>query len=75
MLCAFTTTLNLTKSAPWNPLKTLNRTPCLPIPELDRAPHHAPFTYGCSSWVVMKILSRTKDRPQTAANVWTTKEV
>jgi hypothetical protein len=28
--CTFITTLNLTKSAPWNPLKTLNRTPCSP---------------------------------------------
>jgi hypothetical protein len=75
VLSTFITTLNLTKSAPWNPLKTLKGTPCLPIPELDRAPPISPFTYGCFSWAVMKILSRPEDRPQTAEKVRTTKEV
>lgn len=80
MFCTFFTMLNLTKSAPWNPVKNLKRAPCLPIPELDRAPHISPlhlfkFRVGGHDNVVSKAEDRTEDRPQMAANVRTTKEV
>jgi hypothetical protein len=68
------------KSAPWNPVKNLNRTLCLAIPELGYTPHISPFhlfqfQVGGHENFVWKVEDRTGDRSQMAANIRTRKEV